>query len=173
MKTGKFPAKCVNYGMKRSSAGEPIMVFRFSFYVDEKNVGLSYFGSLKAEKSANAMKAPRERTFELLTLLGFDFHHPNTFMNFKRLAAGPASGLLDLNTEVQVDVASEIGNDGKEYWKIKWINAIGGRVFEQTMSEQETAAAFAGMNLEADILEFRNKVQPKKKVEPKDEPIPF
>lgn len=132
MNPGKYQGKAVDYCMTVSEKGDPFVTVLFEIHPEGNN--LTWRGGLATDKQL-------EITIKALKVLGF---HGSV----KDLAGGKASGCLDLDKVVELDIVHEIYKD-KKYAKIQWVNEVGGGGFKNKLTEVEAVRACAGLNLDA------------------------
>jgi len=158
LQAGKYKAKVTNYGFKKTHAGEPAVVLEFNFS-DSNAVSqtMSYQGSLRAEGREGTKKSPLDMTLEVLEICGFDFKSPSVKANWLAIAHGNHAGVLNADNEVQVTVEYEISNDGRSYPRIKWVNRIGGGLFTNMMSPEESVQVFNSTQIFGNIIAFASK----------------
>jgi len=157
IRSGKFTARVVDYGVKESKAGLPLANVRFAWKDGDQSNQYNWTGSFNEGKA-------REITFAALSACSVMIQEPGNLNNLvpkfsvvgvDALADGLSSDLLDTTKDVQIDVQMELGTDGKEYAKIAWVNPLGGGKFQNAMSRDDVKVKFAGMNLKADLLAAR------------------
>lgn len=139
---GYYNAKIMNYGIKKTKAGDPAPTILFEVQSDGQANRVFWQGSLKDGQA-------REICLKALAVCGF--RHIRCFSNF---ADGPASGLLDMDREVQVTVEHENAQDGsgKRYARVRWINEASGGKFKDALTSHESFVLMQGMGLEADFM---------------------
>jgi len=142
---GYYQAKIVNYGIKKTKAGDPAPTIAFEVVVNkETNEKCRVFwqGTLKDGGG-------RDITMKALAVCGF-----KNFRVFYLLADGLDSGLLDTEAEVQITVEHEAAMDGsgKKYSRVRWINQSGGNKFKDAIGADEAKTLMRGMGLEADFM---------------------
>lgn len=130
---GKYQAKIVDYSVIENDAGEPVVIIRFKFG-ENQWAWTGGFGSDKA----------RERTLKTLMTCGLKSD------DLELLADGPASNLLDTETELEI-VLEESEYNGKKRLQISYVNAPGGRSFGEAMTKQNARAKFGGMNVKGSL----------------------
>lgn len=132
IKPGKYTARIVNYGIAETKAGDPVVKVLFEFEDEAGRRELTWTGFLTEKGAPITMKA-------LLTcgLRGNDI---------AGLFEGVASGLLDAESPVQIDVDLEPGlkDKSKFYPTIKWVNRLGGASFGAAL-KPESKARLAGL----------------------------
>lgn len=138
---GRYLGKVKQYGIGTTKAGDPnvTVIFGFKDNLNQERE-LTWFGSLKEGRA-------REITIDALLVCGFKGN------DIGALAGGPETGLLDLNTDVDLVVENEEYN-GKVSTKIKWINRAGGAAFKDK-ADPSLIQKMAGMNLKADVAARR------------------
>jgi hypothetical protein len=138
---GKYTAKVVDYSVIENDKDEPVVVIKFKFG-ENTWAWTGGFGSDKA----------KERTLKTLLVVGL------TSDSLEDLCDGPSSGLLDMNTEVEI-VVEESEYNGKKRTQIAYVNPLGGRAFGEAISKQNARAKFGGMNIKGELaaLGFKKK----------------
>lgn len=158
---GKYLAKVADYSIRRTQAGKPEPIVRFR-WMDKSNEEFqwNWRGSLNEGKA-------REITLKTLVLCGL------TTNNLENLCDGPESCTLNLDQSVSITVELEVGQDGKEYPVIKWVNDPSAtQGFKDEMSKEEAAQKFNEMGIVADLLRLRSEMKSPSKQQAQVE-IPF
>lgn len=150
---GYYDAKILNYGIKKTKAGDPAPTIAFEVEVRGGKHKVFWQGSLKDGPA---------RDISLKALMVCGFTNPNAF---PYLANGIESGLLDLTKEVQVTVEHETVEEvddktgqtiTKKYPRVRWINESGGGKFKNAIDVSEAAILMSTMGLEADFFRIAN-----------------
>jgi len=138
---GYYAAKIVNYGLKKTKAGDPAPTIAFEVVVDAKPYRVYWQGSLKDGTA-------RDITLKALAICGF-----TNVRSFANIADGPSTGLLDTEKEVQVTIQHQMDEvTGNKYIRVQWINESGGGKFKDAIGLQEAQVLIQGMGLEADFM---------------------
>lgn len=162
MTPGKYIARVIDASITTTKAGLPQPTIRFRWAEADGTVcQYNWQGSLK--------EAAQEITCKALAACGFQFTADDDG-GISRLVNGP-EGLLDATKDVEIDVQNEVGQDGKTYAKIRWVNESGGAQFKAAMASGEAKTKIAGMNVRATIAKLGQTARAK----PKDDSltIPF
>lgn len=135
---GNYKGKILDYGVKRTSKGDPAPTIAFEL---ENNSKVFWQGSWNGGGLDISMEA----------LLRCGLQNPSRLMH---LAEGKASGLLDLSIlfdlEIEVNVAED--GSGKKWNRVKWINVAGSSKFKDAITVQEFAPALNERNLVAELM---------------------
>ena len=144
MNTGTFRAALKDFGMSQAEGKEPHLFFIFDVHFSEtENKEMTYRSYLHTEKA-------QEFTFKLLDILGMKGTDPG------QLAEGPDSKLLELGREVNVVIEmSEPNEEGKQFYNIKWVNAIGGGNAVKRADPALAKAALAKLNIKGTFAKYR------------------
>lgn len=159
---GDYAIRAVKTGANK---GLPAPTIQFLVLDDTKVEKIYWQGSF-------AEGRPREISLEALANCGL------TVDKIPALAEGPRGGALDLTIEVQVTIEHEIGEkDGKPYPRVKWVNKVGGKGFQETMDKDNFQFFVGSLGLQGSFLEIARKVgidvEPKKPALPVVDNIPF
>jgi hypothetical protein len=139
---GNYKGKILDYGVKRTSKGDPAPTIAFEL---ENGSKVFWQGSWNGGGLDISMEA----------LLRCGLQNPSRLMH---LAEGKASGLLDLSIlfdlEIEVNVADTPNEDGtrKKWNRVKWINVAGSSKFKDAITVQEFAPALNERNLVAELM---------------------
>lgn len=124
---GKYVAKITAYGLEpgRNEGDPPRVAMKLEFnQADGQRRVMTWRGGLGEGK-------PRKFTIDTLMDCGFKADDLGILME------GPASGALDMDSEVEIVVAHSVGKDGKTYANVKYINKLGGGAkFEEIKDKQ-------------------------------------
>lgn len=148
-------AKITDYGLATSKAGNMQVMIKFSC---EDGKTRTWYGTLKEGRG-------REITLDTLIRCGFKGD------DIAILSEGHMSGALDHNIELDLVIENEVGQDGKTYERINWVNLPGGSGFKNAMKKEEAVTVLKGMNLKADLA-ARRAMQPTRKAAPESD-VPF
>ncbi len=132
---GKYEAKVVDYGMRFSHNGNLSMVIGFAFNQDGEEKRLAWFGSFKEGKA-------RDITFKTLIVCGLKSD------DIDSLAEGPTSGLLDTDKSVEIDIGVGFDSNGQQQTRIKWVNELGGGIWNDLASAQDVKSHTCGLKAE-------------------------
>lgn len=158
MNEGQFTAKISNYGLQETKNGNVMAVVQFEFDdTESKRQKLSWRGSFNG--------GALEWTLKTLLICGLIGNDPTV------IADGPSSGALNTDKEFNISVKHEIGNDGKAYWKVSWVNEVG---FSNLLNKVSAVAKLG--DLRAQVATLRKETGYDKKSEIKQqklEEIPF
>lgn len=156
MSEGQYIGKIINYGLQETKSGSVMAVIQFEFLdAEHKKHKLSWRGSFNGKAL--------EWTLKTLLICGLYGNDPTI------MADGPPSGALNMQKEFSITVKSEIGHDGKSYYKIAWINEIG---FSNLLNKASAVAKLG--DLRAQIAALRKDTgYENKPVEEKLEDLPF
>lgn len=99
---GIYKAKVVSHGISETSKGDPQAYITFSYEDDGTNHSITWYGSF-SEKAVPF-------TVKTLLICGLKGNNP--------------AGELEINKEVSITIENEVGQDGKERTKVKWVNAL-------------------------------------------------
>lgn len=150
---GNYPAKIVDFGLMKSSAGLPMAAVMFEYKMADGGgtQRITWFGSFK--------DGARPYTVDTLVRMGF------AGKNGAELAKGNGSGVLDQTKELEIVVGNE-EYQGKTRARVKFVNIPGGGAFKEKMADGEAAVLMGGLNLEADFMEARSHVSAPKPAAP-------
>lgn len=139
---GKYIARIKDFGVGTTKAGDPKAMVMFTLK-DENGTShdMTWNGSLKEGRA-------REITIDALLICGLKGD------DLSRLSMGVESGILDVNSDVQLDIQHE-SFEGKTSAKIKWVNRPGGAAFRDKLTPDLAVQKMAGLNLKADIAARR------------------
>jgi hypothetical protein len=142
---GKYIARVIDCSITETAAGLPQPTIRFKWSEADGTVRqYNWTGSLK--------DAAQEITCKALAACGFVFTKDDD-AGISQLVNGP-EGLLDATKDVEIDVQNELGNDGKTYAKIRWVNEVGGAKFKKEMSRADAKIKIAGMSVKGTIAKL-------------------
>jgi len=142
LKPGKYPVKITNYGISDGKIAPQVMIE----FMHQDGESITWYGSLSERASQQTLKA--------LINCGL-----NT-TEIADLAAGPASGALDMKTMVQITVEESTYN-GKTRTKVKWINPLSSAKFEATMTKDEAKKKLGNFSGAIQALRAEMGVKPK------------
>lgn len=154
---GTYRAKVSDYALTENDNGQLTLTIRFAF--GNAGLGWAWTGTFGSEKA-------KERTLKTLMTLGLKSD------DLERLADGPASGMLDLDLEVEC-VVEQSEYEGKTRTQITYVNPVGGKMFGTAVSKDKARVQFGGMNLKGLLGQYGFK--PKAEAEAKADlgSIPF
>lgn len=148
---GRYRGKLIEYGAKTTMKGEPAIALRFAFEDENKHRHEVIWQGSLSQGTDPSKKRPIEITLETLGVCGFDFHKHKTL---EVIADGTEGGALDCERELMITVEHETW-DGKPFAKARFVNPVGG--FKGGIDRREFVVKCAGLNLEAEILSYRQK----------------
>src|SRR3990167_7293401 len=138
MTPGKYLAKIINYGVSESSTGKLRVEIQFGFKDNEGAEQKLFWHGYFTEKSLPI-------TAKALVVCGLSGNDHDA------LAAGPSSGLLNMEAPVQIEVVNE-EFEGKTRSKIAWVNSPGGAKF---MEPKMAVQKLKGLGLGAAVAAAR------------------
>lgn len=128
-------AQITDYGIATTKTGNPQIMIKFNC---EDGKSRTWYGSLKEGRA-------REITIDTLLRCGFKGDDVSV------LAGGHTSGQLDHNVELELVIENEVGQDGKTYERIRWVNLPGGSGFKNAMTQDDAVQVLKGLNLKSDF----------------------
>ena len=140
---GSYKGKIADYGVKRTSKGDPAptIVFDVATGVDGVTQRVFWQGSWNGAAMDYCMEA----------LLVCGLRSPS---DLSSLAEGRSSGVLDTDASFDLTIEVDVNQNDptKKYNKVRWINAEGGKKFKDTISASEFQVEVVGRNLAADFM---------------------
>jgi hypothetical protein len=140
---GIYQAKIVDYGIGHTKAGDPQVMILFEFNGAEgQRHEMTWLGTLKEGKG-------QEITLKALLTCGMRGN------DIDALADGVVSNILDVNSPVNITLQLEPNQEGKQVLRVKWINAVGGKVFRDKLSRNEAKIKMGALNLKGAMAAVR------------------
>lgn len=135
---GRYNAKIIEYATKATKSGDGVNILvKFGYESASGSHTVMWHGTLGSSEKG------LEITLKALGVMGFPADGDEN-----DLARGSASGLLNLDKEVQIEVAHEAytpeGGETKFAAKVKWINPIGGAAFADALTREGMAQILMG-----------------------------
>lgn len=129
---GNYKGRVKDYCLQKSKNGVLSVAVQFQLSEHENTVLWNgYFTEKTTENTKKALKALNISTNKIADLY-----------------SGRASGLLDVDKEVELDIIIE-EHEGKKYAKVNWVNEVGGGGgFRNKLDRNEAAAEFAGVEID-------------------------
>jgi len=148
---GQYSAKMTNYGLKNNEHLDKVeCMIQMQFKAGDDFHHIVWRGFFTKKDGSSSRK-----TIDTLLCCGFEKNDPSL------LAAGPESGLLDMDKKYQVTLER---NDGG-YIECTWINPLGGQMFEDVLSTDDAVKSMKGLKIGGDFMNARKeygKPRPKK-----------
>lgn len=123
---GRYRAKPMDWGVRFSEAGNPMIAIEFSFAEKEEPRNLVWQGTLN--DSMTGKKPPYVIAMETAITCGFDLNAHQKFVT--AMAKGPAGKALNEEKEVFIEVVHETFTTAEgnviPFAKIAWVNPIAG-----------------------------------------------
>lgn len=136
---GRFNGKVTDYGVSASSNDNCQVFVVFDIAFPEGEHSMTWYGSLNAGKA-------REITIKSLLVLGF---HSNSFDD---LVDGKTSGAIEIGKEASLVIENE-EYEGKNRWKIKWVNALNNG--PKRIESGSAKAKLAALGLDGDLARIK------------------
>lgn len=143
---GKFLAKIKDYGVSKTKNGNPQVFVQFEFEAEQATKTLTWYGSF--------VGGAKDITLKTLITMGLS---PQNFNNLIAFNNGVASGMLNLEKPLEIDVQEEPKFDepGKMVTRIAWVNDPENPGYTvKKLNEAENAQLMGGMNFEGDLVKL-------------------
>lgn len=143
IEAGRYEARIVNYGIGTTKAGNPQVMVLFEFEdKDQDRHEITWYGTLKEGRG-------QEITIDSLLVMGMVGN------DLTALADGVESGLLNVDSPVNITVALETTEQGQTFAKVQWVNALGGKAFRDKLSKNEAQVKLGALNLKGAVMSRR------------------
>ena len=138
-KEGTFKGKVTDYGISETKKGDPQVEVKFDVQFEEGDKPMTWRGSFNG--------GAKEITLKALLVLGLN-GEPGDLID------GPAGNALPLGREVNLVIANE-PYEGKDFYKIQWVNKIGGGMEINRADAGAARAKLAKLNLGGELAKIR------------------
>lgn len=159
MNAGTYLATVKDYGITKTSKGNPQIVIEFDIVVGEGEIkSMFWFGHL-TEKT-------KERTVESLVICGLN-NNLSTGEECLAFNKGAGSGVLNEELEIQVVVDLKFPWDSDKSCEdttkdkvpfIKWVNEKGSSALKEKMAESDLISIMPGLNLGGIVLDKKKSI---------------
>jgi hypothetical protein len=135
---GTFKGRVTDYGIGETKGGEPKVVVSFEVEFPTGTANMKWDGHLNAGKAREiTMKA-------LVNTLGFRGR------DIAELIDGPDSNAISTGREANLVIENE-PYEGKDFYKIKWVNSLGGGMAIHRADAGSAKAKLAKLNMAGDL----------------------